>query len=241
MPAPSAPVTTGFVLLVLCMACLLVAATWRAGRRLGEPLQVNARWTLLSAALVAVVMAVTGVLAARGAFADMRSAPPDIFKALLPTVVLTFVLAFSRFGDRLVRGLSLSALVGFQVFRVPVEVALWALHREGTLPVEMTFEGLNFDILTGLSAPVLAWLVHRGRASRLLVGAWNTVGLALLLTIVAIANLSSPLFEHLFHAEPRSTLITTAPFIWLPIVLVQAALLGHLLVYRWLRQPPAVK
>ncbi|MCP3061189.1 hypothetical protein LXT21_20620 [Myxococcus sp. K38C18041901] len=235
MPSPSTPVTSAFVLLVLSMAGLFIASTWRAGRRLGETPRQTAGWTLLSAGIIALVMGLTGIFAARGAFADMRSAPPDIFKALLPTVALTFVLAFSRFGERLARGLSLGALIGFQVFRIPVEWVLWALHREGTLPIEMTFEGLNFDILTGLSAPIVAWLAARGRASPAMMTLWNTAGLALLVTIVTVANLSSPLFEGVFRAEPRSTLITTAPFIWLPIVLVQAALLGHLLVYRRLR------
>ncbi|GEN10373.1 hypothetical protein SAMN05443572_11027 [Myxococcus fulvus] len=237
MPPPSTSVTSAFVLLVLGMAALFVSATWRAGRRLGEPPRETAGWTLLSAGVIALVMGLTGIFAARGAFADMRSAPPDIFKAILPTVALTFVLAFSRFGDRLVRGLSLSALIGFQVFRIPVEWVLWALHREGALPIEMTFEGLNFDILTGLSAPIVAWLAHKGRAAPALVATWNTIGLALLVTIVMVTNLSSPLFADVFRAEPRSTLITTAPYIWLPIVLVQAALLGHLLVYRRLRLP----
>ncbi|TQF12743.1 hypothetical protein FJV41_27355 [Myxococcus llanfairpwllgwyngyllgogerychwyrndrobwllllantysiliogogogochensis] len=236
MQAPSSVLTSGFGVLVLAVAGLLVVATWHAGRRLGETPRGTLRWTALAVGVVAFVLGSSGVLAARGALADMDSMPPTVFGVILPATVLTLVLAGSRFGERLVLGLSLEALVGFQVFRVAVEVALWALHREGIVPVEMTFEGLNFDILTGLTAPVMAWLIHRGRAPRALVGAWNTAGLVLLLTIVAIAVLASPPFARVFEATPRNTVITTAPFIWLPVVLVQAALFGHLLVFRWLRR-----
>ncbi|MCP3169776.1 hypothetical protein [Myxococcus qinghaiensis] len=239
MQTPSSAVTSGFVVLVLAVAGLFVAATWWAGRRLGESLSERAGWTALSAGIIAGVLGVSGVLAARGALSNMDSLPPAVFGVILPATVLTLVLAKSRFGERLVRGLSLESLVGFQVFRVAVEVALWALHREGVVPVEMTFEKLNFDILTGLTAPVMAWLIHRGRAPRALVWTWNTAGLVLLLTIVAIAVLASPPFARVFEATPRNTVITTAPFVWLPVVLVQAALFGHLLVFRWLRRHPA--
>src|SRR5215217_379369 len=238
MQTPSSAVTSGFVVLVLAVAGLFVAATWWAGRRLGESSRERAGWTALAAGIITGVLGVSGVLAARGALSNMGSLPPAVFGVILPATVLTFVLAESRFGERLVRGLSLESLVGFQVFRVAVEVALWALHREGVVPVEMTFEKLNFDMLTGLTAPVMAWFIHRGRAPRALVWTWNTAGLVLLLTIVAIAVLASPPFARVFEATPRNTVIPTAPFVWLPVVLVQAALFGHLLVLRWLRRHP---
>lgn len=42
-----------------------------------------------------------------------------------------------------------------------MEVLLWALHREDIVPIQMTFEGYDFDVLTGASALVVAWLVRR--------------------------------------------------------------------------------
>jgi hypothetical protein len=85
-----------------------------------------------------------------------------------------------------------AALTGFQVFRVPVEWVLFALHRDGVAPVQMSFEGWNFDVLTGLSAPFVAWLAARGVVGRRGLLAWNCAGLALLANIVGIAVLSTP-------------------------------------------------
>jgi hypothetical protein len=146
--------------------------------------------------------------------------------------VCTFFSAFSRSGWRLVNGLSLASLVGFQVFRVPVELILFWLARDGVVPVQMTFEGLNFDILSGISAPVVAWLITTERLSTKGILLWNLVGLGLLINIVIIAILSTPVSFRVFLNEPANTFITHAPYVWLPVFLVQAALCGHLLVFR---------
>ncbi|MEO6575254.1 MAG: hypothetical protein ABIP89_15520, partial [Polyangiaceae bacterium] len=58
---------------------------------------------------------------------------------------------------------------------------------------------------------------------------WNVLALGLLINIVVVANLSTPAF-HVF--EERTAIIATRPFVWLPALLVQLALLGHVLVFR---------
>lgn len=60
---------------------------------------------------------------------------------------------------------------------------------------------------------------------------WNVGGLALLLNIVVVAMLSTPPLQR-FDSTPANTIIAHAPFVWQPTVLVQAALLGQLLVFR---------
>jgi small-conductance mechanosensitive channel len=97
----------------------------------------------------------------------------------------------------------------------------------------MTYSGRNFDILTGITAALLgAWLLRRP-APRWVIGAWNVLGLVLLANVVTIAVLSTPLFAA-FGPDRVLTLVTYPPFIWLPAVLVLAALMGHILVWRCL-------
>jgi hypothetical protein len=105
----------------------------------------------------------------------------------------------------------------------------------------MTYSGRNFDILTGATAAALALWLLAGRQGRLLVIAWNIAGLALLANIVAIALLSTPVPFRYFTSGPANLLPSTFPYVWLPTFLVQAALFGHVLVFRALRraQPAA--
>jgi phosphoglycerol transferase MdoB-like AlkP superfamily enzyme len=144
----------------------------------------------------------------------------------------TVLLALSPFGARLVAGIPLAGLVAYQVFRVPLEWTLHRLYTEGVIPVQMTYAGQNFDVVSGILAAALALLLWAGHRSVWLVAAWNVIGLLLLANIVAVAVLSTPVpFRH-FMNEPANLLPSTFPYVWLPTFLVQAALLGHLVVFR---------
>lgn len=58
---------------------------------------------------------------------------------------------------------------------------------------------------------------------------------ALLANIVIVAALSTPMPFRAFTQGPTNLLRSTFPYVWLPTFLVQAALFGHLVVFRALR------
>ena len=180
-------------------------------------------------------LAVTGVAGWLGLVRDFQRLPPKMFVLLLVAVVLTVVTALSRVGSRLVVEAGIVWLVGVQAFRIAVEIFLDWGHRVDLVPVQMTFEGRNWDVVSGVSAAGIAWLAAKERAPRWMILLWNCVGLALLLNIVVIAILSMPTPLRRFHNQPANSFIAYFPFIWLPTFLVQLALFGHLLVFRWLR------
>jgi hypothetical protein len=178
-------------------------------------------------------LAASYALAATGALRNFSAAPPPLLILIATATLLTTALAFSRWGRRLVDGIPAAALVGFQAFRIPVEWFLDRLYREGVVPVQMTFEGRNFDIASGITALAVAAVCARSRTlPRGLVLVWSALGTALLIHIVAIAATSAPGPLRLFHDDPPNTFVASAPFVWLPAFLVQAAWLGHLLVFR---------
>jgi hypothetical protein len=87
-------------------------------------------------------------------------------------------------------------------------------------------------------AVVVTFLVATGRASVRLVRAWNVLSMVLLVNIVTIALLSAPTPYRVFMNEPANVWVTRPPFVWLPAVLVLAALLGHLVLFRRLANEP---
>lgn len=96
----------------------------------------------------------------------------------------------------------------------------------------MTFEGLNWDIVTGILA-LMYWVVQSHiNIPRWAIIAFNVIGLALVLNIVVISTLSTPITIRVFMNEPANTLIAYIPFIWLPTFLVQLAIGGHILTFR---------
>jgi hypothetical protein len=163
--------------------------------------------------------------------------PPPFAGVFLGVLVLGIVLARSAVGDRLARGLPLAALVGLQSFRFPLEVVMHAAAERGIMPMQMSYSGRNFDIVTGITAALLAAWLRFGRPARAIVWAWNVMGLVLLTNIVTVAVLSMPMFARFGSTPDRlNTFVANPPYILLPTVLVLAAWAGHLIVFRALRR-----
>jgi hypothetical protein len=234
MASSSLLLIIGTSALALLLVGLVPWAVHVAGKQLGEKAWEIKRARQIGVQWAAFVLAISGSMAAMGVFRDFSAVPPPFALLLFPVTSLTLFMAFSSFGARLVRGLPLWALVGFQVFRLPVELILLGLYQEGRLPKRMTFEGYNFDIVTALTALVVAYLLYKGKAGKGLVLAWNVMGLGLVLTIISIGILSTPTFT-VFQEGPANRIMAEFPFVWVPVIFVQAAIFGHILVFRALR------
>jgi hypothetical protein len=214
-----------FLAIVGGLLILILLGLSRALTRLGH---TNSRLPLFTGLGVLAWLILLAFLALAGFFARFEVLPPRIAFAVLPPVLFILYLAGSGRMTRLLAALPAGWLVGAQVFRVAVEVVLWLLFLDGLVPVQMTFEGLNFDILTGLTGPVVALYLSRNPARRTAVGVvWNILGLALLLNIVTIAILSTPTPFRFFMNEPANTIVAQWPFIWLPGFVVPMAFLLH--------------
>ncbi|MDH5229922.1 MAG: hypothetical protein OEY38_07685 [Gammaproteobacteria bacterium] len=142
----------------------------------------------------------------------------------------------SQIGLQLVRTLPIYLLVGFQAFRIPVELLIHQAANAGLAPMEMTYFGRNFDIISGLSAIVLALFLFRRVISAKILLLWNVLAMALLTNVVVVAILSMPHPLQVLNTDPANVWVTYSPFILLPGVLVCSAFFGHLLVFRYLRQ-----
>jgi hypothetical protein len=226
--------TWSFVTLVAIVATLFVLAVHRSAARAPGVGARSGRHTAIAAVAVAAWLGLTLALAASGRLSFV-SRPPTMAILILASVVLAFSVSLSRAGLRIATAVPLAALVGAQAFRFPLELILHRAYREGLMPVQMSYSGFNLDILTGLSAIVVALLLVRNPQSLVAVRVWNTAGMVLLANIVTIAILSAPTPLRVFHNEPSNVWITHAPWVWLPTVFVVAAVLGHVLVLRRLR------
>lgn len=188
-------------------------------------------WLVAVVIVIDVMLVIPGFLAYLGLLDRYNTVPPVALLPVVATTICTVVLAMSPIGERFAR-LPLAGLVIYQAFRIPVEYLLHRLFLEGVIPVQMTFDGRNFDIVSGLTGLLLGlWLLKRP-VPTLVVTLWNCLGLALLANIVEVAVLSAPVPFRTFLNEPANRLPGLFPYVWLPTFLVQAALFGHLIVFR---------
>jgi len=180
-------------------------------------------------------VALVSLAALSGAF-NPAQRPPVFFVLLLISILaIGVLLAKSETRSRLARGLPLAVLVGFQAFRLPLELAMHRAYSEGLMPVQMSYAGRNFDIVTGITALALGIALAVSRVPHWVVRLWNVLGLVLLANIVGVAMLSTPVFA-LFGPDRLNVFVMRMPYVLLPAVMVLAAWTGHLVVFRALQR-----
>src|SRR5262245_42020960 len=158
MVRPSLISTIAFLMIVVAVALAFPAAVWLGTLRASGPGPAR-RSALRTCGATLAVLAVSALLAESGALA----AVPRGLGVMAYFVVCNAgaaLLAFSGLGQRMALTLPLYALVGFHVFRLPLELVLHQWYMEGVLPVQMTYAGHNFDIVTGLLAFFIAPLMY---------------------------------------------------------------------------------
>jgi len=155
--------------------------------------------------------------------------------SFMPTFVLMIVLFNTKKGKAFIDSLPLSNLTFLSIVRIPVEVVLWWLFIHNTIPELMTFEGRNFDILAGITAPFIAYFGYlKGKLSKRILLGWNIVSLLLLINIVINALLSFPtVIQQQAFDQPNVGLLYF-PFIWLPAFVVPVVFFTHFVSIRQL-------
>lgn len=166
----------------------------------------------------------------------LNSFPPKIVLfGILPAVFIIILLFNVEKGKLFIDNLSLLHITYLNIIRIFVEITLHKLFLYKMVPELMTFKGINFDILMGISAPFIAYHgIKRSKISRNLILCWNIIGLGLLLNIVTIAFLSAPSPVQKMAFDQPNIALLYFPFSWLPTFIVPVVLFGHLVSIRQL-------
>lgn len=169
-------------------------------------------------------------------YKHIDTVPPPFALAVLPIILAIAFLFITAKGRVFIDEMSLKRLTILHIVRIPVELVLLWLFMYKVVPRVMTFEGYNFDILAGISAPFIFYanFMRRGGFNKKLLVAWNIICIALLANIVIIAVLSAPFpFQQLAFDQPNIAVLHF-PFIWLPSCVVPLVLFSHLASIRQL-------
>jgi hypothetical protein len=173
-----------------------------------------------------------------GFYQDTMAFPPRFPLAVVPPFVLIIALFVTKSGRNFIENLDLRALTLMHFVRIPVELVLFWLFQEGQIPEIMTFEGRNFDIISGITAPLIVYFgfMRKVLNSKIII-AWNILCLGLLANVVVHAALSieTPIQQFGFEQPNRAVLFF--PFALLPSFIVPLVLFSHLVVIKRLLEP----
>lgn len=198
--------------------------------KLNYPPQKKTKIIVVTFALIIGWLVFSSVMAFNGSLVDFNSTPPKIFTIVFPACLMVIYLCISTRINRLLTVIPANWLVYIQAYRVLVELVLWLLLLNNIIPVQMSFEGLNYDILIGLSALLVGYYALTVKKwPRAVAVLWNFAGLLLVTNIFIVSFLSAPSPFRQFFNEPSNTMIAYFPFVWFPAIIVPFAYLIHIL------------
>jgi hypothetical protein len=161
--------------------------------------------------------------------------PPRFLLLVIPPLLVIIGLFITSKGRQYLDSLDATKLTLLHTVRILVELVLFWLFLNKKVPGLMTFEGRNFDILSGLTAPVIYFFGFRKKQlSKAILLLWNFICLGLLVNIVVIAVLSAPFPFQKFAFDQPNIAVLYFPFTWLPACVVPLVLLSHLATIRQL-------
>jgi hypothetical protein len=234
-----APLSLSFLLLTaLLYSALIMGAVWANNR-----VNPNGQWSVRALRFCAGgFLLLVGLMGLDGFFREPGEMLPHFAMAVVPALLGVALLSFHPFTLKWIRELPQRWLIGTQVFRLIVAIQLFFLARAGIISEKLTFTSVNFDILIGLSAPIVAWYVHRkhkhDQGAPKLVVTWNVIGLLSLFHFyfnIAFNGLDlfSALLTKIEETPVEKALgLASFPYVWLPTFMVPLALLLHILSLR---------
>jgi hypothetical protein len=205
-------------------ACLLLLGMFDNSLRLRFTRSAAKRVVLGIVLLLVVWLGSTALLAVYKYFLDGQSGHMALV-VLVPALCIIGIFAHPTSRQHL-RHLSLSRLTYIHVTRLPIEIVLYWLYLNDYMPQHMTYEGSNWDIIAGISAPIIAYLCFtKAILPQKIATLWHFLALGLLLNV--IANAAQLPAAYAGVAAPNLAVLY-APFIWLPSFLVPLMLFCHL-------------
>lgn len=194
------------------------------------------KYTARVLTIATIWLVLQALLGLSGYYINTQAIPPRFLLAIVPPLLLIMGLFFTKGGQNFIDSLNLRTLTLLHIVRVPVELVLFWLFLYKKVPEIMTFEGQNFDVFSGITAPIVYYLFIKDHIGNGILLMWNFVCLMFLINIVSTAILSAPFpFQQLAFDQPNVAVLYF-PFNWLPSCIVPIVLFSHLVAIRRLME-----
>jgi hypothetical protein len=167
---------------------------------------------------------------------DANTFPPKIMLlGILPTFLGIIIILSTNTGKQFVDSFPLRKLTYLHIIRIPVEIVLFLLFTHKAIPELMTFEGRNFDVISGITAPIVAYFGFANlNPNKNLLLLWNIICLIIVINIVVLGLLSVQTPIQQFAFDQPNIAVLKFPFSLLPTFIVPVVILAHLISIRQL-------
>ena len=157
--------------------------------------------------------------------------PPRVpILIVIPALGLILVLANRKFMRSALERTPIHIPILLQSFRILVELLIYATYLKGIFPQRATFQGLNFDILVGISALFAGFLAFKGYLKPTGILIWNIVSMGIL--AVTVFSFISSYYFYDFALSGSGFRFVEFPYLLLASVLLPTAIFLHVFSIR---------
>lgn len=152
--------------------------------------------------------------------------PPKVpVLVVLPAILLIILLVNKKFMKHAFQNTPTHVPVALQSFRIFVELLIYATYLKGIFPQKATFEGMNFDVLVGISSIFISFAVAKGAIKNTGILIWNVASICILL--LTVYSFISTYYFSDFVASGLGYQFVELPYLLLASVLLPVAIFLH--------------
>ncbi|MEX0291121.1 MAG: hypothetical protein AB3N14_18605 [Flavobacteriaceae bacterium] len=229
----------GYVLLSLIMTKIILFGYNYGLKKTGKQLKIRRKRVLVLGLGLCIWFVYILLIASSGFLQDFSLPPRFPIFLIFPAFIFTGVVLYKYRNSEVLTAIPKSWAVYYQTFRIVIESLFVGSVAAGLLHPEVTFEGYNYDIIFGFSAPVVGFMVfNRNIWSSKVALYWNYFGLAVISFIIFL--FITTIFIPSFWGETESLApleIMTFPFVLVPAFLMPSAVFMHIMSIIQLTRP----
>jgi len=219
-----------FLLTLLVMILLISIGSVAIKRSISDRKKIKLKIVLLTGGLLLWQIYIY-IVASTGILQDFNFPPKFVLFLVLPAFIFTGIFIGLNRKKNWITQIPEQWLIYFQSFRIIVETLFVFSVTEGVLHNNVTIEGYNYDMIMGLSAPIIAYLVFNAnwlpRRALLL---WNYLGLVVLASVIFV--FTSTIFLPEIYGETTNLMpkeFGAYPYVTVAGFLMPVAVFMHIL------------
>lgn len=163
-----------------------------------------------------------------GFYYDLSLPPRIPLFMVFPVFLFTFLFLNRNRNHKVLTAIPIALPIAIQSFRAVIEVLFYFTFLNHILPIQVTFEGSNYDVLIGLSAIVMAVYANRPNSSRKILLIWNVLGILVVL-FAAFIFITSFYMPAIWGNTGIPLEFNQFPYLLLPTFLMPFAVFLHAL------------
>jgi len=217
----------GYTILFISLISIILWYYYRALEKIGIK---SKKRILIVIAVLSLWLIPHYFLTKTGFYSDFTEFPKIPIFMISPLFLFTFILFLKNKNSRVLDAIPIHIPIAYQSFRAVIEVLFYFTFLKGILPVQVTFEGVNYDVLFGLSAILMGIYAFQKNASKKILIIWNIIGIGVV-AFAAFTFITSFYFPAIWGLSNSgvSPEFAQFPFLLLPSFFMPSAIFMHIL------------